>query len=200
MFTNHDMYLRFDHAADNWIAGAPVRTDLTEGQLGVEFVMDVGVMDMSTCEAMDNALVELWSANATGQYGATFLRGGTTTDSTGIAELTTIFPGFTPGEAAHFGVKVYPNWSGASTITGDTTSYNGRLYFTDQWSVVIGEWYYYDANPVKQTLNAQDPYWAQANSAGFNPVVDIEEIGDDWPEGILGYITIGVNSKASYAT
>lgn len=33
---------------------------MTEDQLGVPFWLDVGVIDINTCEPLENALVDFW--------------------------------------------------------------------------------------------------------------------------------------------
>ena len=102
--------------------------------------MDFGVMDTTTCTPMNNTFVEIWHgeplcvsqpvlfltiillpANATGSYGAyseanfnsseSWLRGGYYTDSTGIVELTTIYPGFYTGRSPHIHMMVRTNWT-----------------------------------------------------------------------------------------
>ncbi|EOD44455.1 putative protocatechuate -dioxygenase beta subunit protein [Neofusicoccum parvum UCRNP2] len=45
-----------------------LRQDITEGQPGVPLWLDIGVIDMETCEPLNNALVSLWHCNATGSY------------------------------------------------------------------------------------------------------------------------------------
>ncbi|KPM41861.1 hypothetical protein AK830_g4703 [Neonectria ditissima] len=41
---------------------------MTEDQPGVPLILDVGVIDMATCEPLPNALVAFWHCNATGSY------------------------------------------------------------------------------------------------------------------------------------
>lgn len=63
-------------------------------------------------------------ANATGDYGAyntptfnsseTWLRGGWYTDSNGIVELTTIYPGYYTGRTPHIHIMVRTNWTKSS--------------------------------------------------------------------------------------
>lgn len=45
-----------------------VRQDLRELQDGVTLILDLGIMDTSTCTPMDDVFIEIWSANATGHY------------------------------------------------------------------------------------------------------------------------------------
>lgn len=41
---------------------------MTEDQIGVPFTLDVGVLDMATCEPLEDVLVDFWHCNATGSY------------------------------------------------------------------------------------------------------------------------------------
>lgn len=62
-------------------------------------------------------------ANATGEYSGyhedgsgfngaeTFLRGGWYTDTNGMVEVTTVYPGFYPGRAPHIHLMVHKDWS-----------------------------------------------------------------------------------------
>lgn len=42
------------------VAGEYVRSDIRDGEAGIEFVLDTQVLDVSTCEPVTNALVEIW--------------------------------------------------------------------------------------------------------------------------------------------
>ncbi|KAJ7211596.1 Intradiol ring-cleavage dioxygenase [Mycena pura] len=170
----------------DYIANPPVRTDITEGQPGVAFTVDIGVMDTTTCKPLQNVMVELWGPNAVGEYGSTFLRGATQTGSNGIAEFQTIFPGFTTGAANHLSMLVHSTSSKSSGVV-----HSGQLFFTDPWT---GDRYInYNENKNVRMKNAADPNFAAANKNGFNSIMDTESINDDWPEGIIGYLTVGVD-------
>ncbi|KAJ7921651.1 aromatic compound dioxygenase [Mycena leptocephala] len=173
---------------EDYVPNPLVRTDITEGQPGVAFTVDIGVMDTTTCKPLPNVMVELWGPNAIGEYGSTFLRGATQTASNGIAEFQTIFPGYTTGSANHLNVLVHPTSSESSG-----TAHVGQLFFTDPWTDIIGQYTNYNQNTNSRMRNAADSSFVAANKNGFNSIIDIEEIHDDWPEGIIGYITVGVN-------
>lgn len=49
-----------------WPRAQTLRQDMSEGQAGVPLWLDVGVLDMATCEPLENALVSFWHCNATG--------------------------------------------------------------------------------------------------------------------------------------
>lgn len=51
-----------------WPRSQTLRQDMTEDQVGIPFWLDVGVIDMATCEPLDNALVDFWHCNGTGSY------------------------------------------------------------------------------------------------------------------------------------
>lgn len=51
-----------------WPRSQTLRQDMTEDEPGVPFTLDVGVIDVNTCEPMDQALVSFWHCNATGSY------------------------------------------------------------------------------------------------------------------------------------
>ncbi|KAL5637998.1 hypothetical protein ACGC1H_002310 [Rhizoctonia solani] len=92
-----------------YIANELLRSDVRESQSGVNLVLDIGVMDTRTCTPLQNALVEIWACNATGAYSGfttpptrgnsmsdqfTWLRGGFATNSEGMVEFKTIYPGY----------------------------------------------------------------------------------------------------------
>lgn len=51
-----------------WLQSQLLRQDTTEGQPGVPVWLDIGLIDMGTCEPLEGALVSIWSANVTGSY------------------------------------------------------------------------------------------------------------------------------------
>lgn len=51
-----------------WPRSQTLRQDMSENQAGVPLWMDIGVLDVNTCEPLPNVLVNLWHCNATGSY------------------------------------------------------------------------------------------------------------------------------------
>ena len=98
-------------------AGAPESADLvTSGMAGTQLTLTGWVVDTS-CAPLADAKVEIWQADAAGQYdnsGYT-LRGWVTTDAAGHFTIHTVVPGEYPGRTEHIHVKVTP--AGASTLT-----------------------------------------------------------------------------------
>ncbi|KAJ1308741.1 hypothetical protein OPQ81_004432 [Rhizoctonia solani] len=168
------------------------RTDLRETQAGVKLVLDIGVM-------------------ATGAYGGfttsgslsdkfTWLRGGSETNSNGVVELTTIYPGFYTGRTIHIHTMIHTGWtkSANGTIISHSGSLRHILFFQETLNDRVVALSPYTSTNQRRTLNAQDGIYAQQNSRGFNGVVATELLGSTISDGILGYTTIGVDGQASY--
>ncbi|KAI0430594.1 Intradiol ring-cleavage dioxygenase [Xylaria sp. FL1042] len=51
-----------------WPRSQTLRQDMSEGQLGVPLWMDIGVIDVNTCEPLPNVLLNFWHCNSTGSY------------------------------------------------------------------------------------------------------------------------------------
>ncbi|KAJ5915195.1 hypothetical protein N7454_011307, partial [Penicillium verhagenii] len=45
-----------------------LRQDIREGQPGVPLSLEIGVLDVNTCEPLEDVLVDIWHCNATGSY------------------------------------------------------------------------------------------------------------------------------------
>ncbi|MEU8777940.1 intradiol ring-cleavage dioxygenase [Streptomyces sp. NPDC048606] len=90
-----------------------VRSDITEGRAGVAFRLDLTLVRASDgCRPLADAAVDVWHADAAGDYStakATFLRGTQVTDAAGRCTFTTIVPGWYAGLAPHIHFKVRPD-------------------------------------------------------------------------------------------
>ena len=101
-----------------------VRSDIRDGREGTTLRLALRVRDAS-CEPVANAVVDIWHCDAGGEYSVEadpFLRGVQTTNQDGIAEFTTIYPGWYQGRTVHIHAKVHLD---SSTVL--TT----QLYFDD---------------------------------------------------------------------
>ncbi|KAF8066595.1 Intradiol ring-cleavage dioxygenase, partial [Lyophyllum atratum] len=171
-----------------------VRTDLSEPQGGVKLVLDVGVIDTTTCKPLPNVFVELWAANSTGVYGGysgggttnihkeTFLRGGYYTNANGIVELTTSYPGYYQGRAAHIHTMLHKTWS--QNANGTLVSHAGSLvrigqfFFAETWNDKVFATAPYNTNKQDRTLNSQDSILTQADSGGNNAFINLQQLGN----------------------
>ncbi|MEO7211978.1 MAG: intradiol ring-cleavage dioxygenase [Mucilaginibacter sp.] len=105
-----------------------VRSDITDGRSGYKMTVSIAITNNNdNCNAVANALVDIWHCDAEGnysEYGGSgsqstnyqsvhFLRGRQTTNSAGVVTFTSIFPGWYTGRATHIHVHIY-NASGTS--------------------------------------------------------------------------------------
>lgn len=129
-----------------WVKGKLIRSDVREGQAGVEIVLDGQFVDVETCEPIVGLYWDIWNCNSTGvysgvvangngnsadtsNYNTTFLRGLQPTDD-GVAQFRSVFPGHYAGRATHhviayLNVTVLPN----NTLTGGTVALVGQLFW-----------------------------------------------------------------------
>jgi len=108
-----------------------IRSDLREDREGTLLRLGVRVRDADSCEPIENAIVDVWHCDALGTYSGfesastggggpaggaggstrsddeTYLRGAQATNSDGIVEFRTIYPGWYPGRTTHIHLKVH---------------------------------------------------------------------------------------------
>lgn len=106
-----------------------LRSDIREDREGVPLRLTTRVLDASSCQPLPDAVVDVWHCDASGVYsafesaqGSTFLRGAQVTDSSGVAEFSTIHPGWYRGRTTHIHAKIH--------LDG-TTAVTTQLYFPD---------------------------------------------------------------------
>jgi protocatechuate 3,4-dioxygenase beta subunit len=93
------------------------RSDIREGKPGTTLTLTIKVVNVnSSCAGVANANVEIWHVDAAGNYSEygsqsaqTYLRGIQTTNASGEATFTTIYPGWYAGRATHIHVEVKIN-------------------------------------------------------------------------------------------
>src|SRR5207245_11236559 len=113
------------------IDGEAVRSDITEGKSGAPLRLVLTVVDATSCKAVPGAAVDVWHADATGNYSGfgstasnrTFLRGIQVADANGKVDFKTLYPGWYQGRSVHIHVKV--NVGGAGV-------HIGQLFFDEK--------------------------------------------------------------------
>jgi protocatechuate 3,4-dioxygenase beta subunit len=167
-----------------YIDGETIRSDITEGKPGVPLRLVLTVADASTCKPISGATVDVWHADATGNYSGfgsttsnrTFLRGVQLTDAGGAATFQTIYPGWYQGRAVHIHLKVH---------VGGSVVHTGQLFFDEQLTDSVYATAPYSNHTGQRTANAQDSIY---RTGGAQSLLALTPASD----GYSGAITLGV--------
>lgn len=174
-------------------------------------ILDTQVLDMATCDPVPDAMIEIWHCNSTGVYSgivasgngdssdaaninATFLRGLQPTDSLGVAQFTTLFPGHYTSRAphihilAHFNGTIYPN----GTYGGGYVSHVGQIFFDQDLITEVELTSPYNTNTQTLTTNADDSILAE-EATTTDPVVEYSLLGEDVSDGLFAWIAFGID-------
>src|SRR4051794_25425035 len=138
-----------------------VRSDITEGQPGAPLALSMTVVDADGCTPIAGATVDVWHANATGDYSGvngttgTFCRGTQRTAADGTCAFATIYPGWYQGRAIHIHVKVH--------VGGDVV-HTGQLFFPDDLNAQVARRSPYSTRGLPDTTDADDSIYARGGS------------------------------------
>ncbi len=125
-----------------------IRSDIREDREGAELRLGVRVREASDCTPIPDAVVDVWHCDAEGSYsatGETYLRGAQVTNRDGVAEFTTVYPGWYPGRTIHIHAKVHLDKETVLTT---------QLYFDDAFSARV--------------FARDEAYPGESNRDGFN--------------------------------
>ncbi|KAF4458149.1 extracellular dioxygenase [Fusarium albosuccineum] len=185
------------------VDGEMVRHDLREVQKGIDFYLDIGVIDIETCDPLQGTALTIWNCNATGSYSSftgidpdtaelldgwskrddgttddeTFLRGIQVTDNNGMIEFLTKLPGYYITRTTHIHVT-------AQTNITNGTSYSHSKPYKEHLAT------------LNRTTNSEDSLFSDASADGYSAVISVSQLTDRIEDGLVGYITIGVNPTA----
>jgi protocatechuate 3,4-dioxygenase beta subunit len=159
------------------------RSDIAEGRPGLPFDLRVAVVDAEACEPLEGAAVDVWHCDAGGAYSGvqgaeseTFCRGVQVTDSSGVAEFRTVFPGWYAGRAVHIHVKVTADGGAAHT---------GQLFFDPATTSAVYALEPYAGRGEQDVPNERDSIYAES---GGVTVVAVEA----GPDASSGSVTLGI--------
>jgi protocatechuate 3,4-dioxygenase beta subunit len=168
-----------------YIAGEKLRRDIREGHPGTLLSLRLRVLNASTCKPIRGAAVDIWHADAAGNYSGfgntggsrTFLRGIQKTDATGLAVFTTVYPGWYQGRTVHIHVKVH---------VGGSVVHTGQLFFPDSLTDTVYGASPYAARGTRQVRNAKDSIFVNGGKRGL---LALKKNG----AGYIGSISMGVH-------
>lgn len=126
------------------------------------------------------------------------------TDEEGIAEFLTIFPGYYITRSTHIHVTVQTAVGNGtnSSYSSASVQHIGQLFFDESLINSVYELDPYSAHlsTLNRTTNSEDKLYTTANGDGYSSVVSVSLLGDSIADGLVGYITLGVNSTAAGLT
>ncbi len=174
------------------------RADVTEGQTGLPLTLAFTIVNTnSSCAAVSNARVDIWHCNKDGYYsgygnqtggalgtksytGETWLRGYLLTDTNGLAQFTTIYPGWYMGRATHIHIEVFVN-----NVLKKTT----QITFPETISDVVHVSSLYAAHGINSTRNTADGIFGNSATDLANETVALT---GNTSSGYAGSYTIGL--------
>ena len=200
-----------------YVDGEMIRSDISEDQIGVPLYLDIQLVDTSTCLPVPAVFMDIWHCNSTGVYSgvtaksngngndtsnleATFLRGIQQTDINGVAQFQSIFPGHYTGRATHIHVLAHNTndttiRTNGTLLSGNFTahaSHSGQIFFDQDLISQVEATASYKDNQQVLTTNAED-YLFFEEAAGMDPVMEYVLLGDDITDGIMAWISIGID-------
>ncbi|KAG7285876.1 hypothetical protein NEMBOFW57_008170 [Staphylotrichum longicolle] len=197
------------------VDGEGIRSQLIDDQAGVPVYLDIQVIDVNTCEPLQDTFLEMWNANSTGIYSGAissangnandksnlnkvFLRGAQKTNKDGAVQFTTIFPGHYQGRATHIHIISHYNDSTTvyanNTIWGTRVTHNGQAFFDQSLIDAVEKVSPYSTNRQARTQNKADAILLQ-EAATSDPFFRYVQLGTDLKrDGIFAWFTFGVNT------
>jgi protocatechuate 3,4-dioxygenase beta subunit len=153
---------------DDMLQRTDIRPDPTTGALPegrqLDITFAVSRISGTDCVPLEGALVDVWQCDGLGAYsdvgaaqGQKFLRGYQLTDSTGIASITTIYPGWYQGRTVHIHFKIR-----TSPQADQAHEFTSQLFFDDALSDEVYKNAPYNRRGSRTTHNADDGIYQQS--------------------------------------
>lgn len=148
---------------------ADIRSDPSTGEISagiqLELTFRVSQVNAAACTPLSGIQVDVWHCDANGIYsdtnqlgfqtvGQKFLRGYQVTDESGVAQFTTIYPGWYEGRAVHIHFKMR---------TGDGYDFTSQLFFDDTFTDTVYTSAPYNSRGERRLRNDDDGIFRQSN-------------------------------------
>ncbi|KAG4428904.1 hypothetical protein IFR05_015618 [Cadophora sp. M221] len=202
-----------------YVKGEYIRSNITETEPGVLVTWDLQFIDINTCLPIENLTSDIWHCNATGVYAGvvatgngdstdetnidkTFLRGLQTTDSDGVVQYTSIFPGYYSGRATHVHVETHLNGTVLpnGTYTGGSVAHIGQFFFDQDLITEINELSPYSENTNTITTNVEDRVVQGELENDSDPFLNYVLLGEKVEDGLFMWVTLYVDPSATYTS
>jgi protocatechuate 3,4-dioxygenase beta subunit len=181
-----------------WIDNKLSRRDVREGKPGTPLLLELTIVNAKTCKPIRNADVEIWHADAAGEYSGfdggsggggpggggaqtktRYLRGHQRSNALGKASFLTVFPGWYPGRTPHIHLKVH--------IGQDRVVHTGQVFLSEAIAAQVYRQGAYAGRGQPDTPHSRDMIYAQAGGSRAVARLSKRAAG-----GYVGRIVIGV--------
>jgi len=173
-----------------------IRSDIREDREGARLRLAIRVRDAKSCEPLKNTVVDIWHCDAAGVYsgfeaastgagggpgggGRTdqkkYLRGAQVTNSDGIVEFVTVYPGWYRGRTVHIHGKVHVD---------NKTALTTQFFFDEDVSARVYVRRPYSEHQGRDVFNDSDSIFDRTL------LLDLSKDGN----GYLGVISLDVQS------
>ncbi|NHD15769.1 MULTISPECIES: intradiol ring-cleavage dioxygenase [unclassified Actinopolyspora] len=199
-----------------------LRRDITEDRQGIGLLLDIVVVDATSCLPLKDIAVDVWHCDASGVYSSyteyddgqlppldenghaeptddtTWLRGVQLTDHRGVAGFRSVVPGWYRGRTVHIHVKTITGGHREDgTWEGGHTSHTGQLYFPAEFNERLARTAPYSDNTIPRTTNEQDLLYTTDDEG---PMTQLE-LGRTPPwyprETVRGTVVLGIDPAAT---
>ncbi|KZP08280.1 hypothetical protein FIBSPDRAFT_1052494 [Athelia psychrophila] len=197
-----------------------IRQNIPELQFTLLTLLGIGVINVKACLPLPNALVDIWHANATGDGED---KEGVEDGAPKVGGFSSIFPGYYTGRALHIHTKVFTDWAPQPnrTFKAGRFAHTGQFFFDDGVSETINKaslrlrfcpllYSFFGSEPflLRHPLSMFKMYSYPPNAPllppqmwpySTNPIhTTLEKLGAIIDQGLVRFITMGINASASY--
>ena len=182
---------------DNQLDRSDIRVEPSDGSIspGVPLALTFNVSEVGagTCAALAGAQVDVWHCDALGVYSGVsdnsspvsaldkkFLRGFQVTDADGVAQFTTIYPGWYQGRAVHIHFKIR-----TTGTYGDKYEFTSQFFLDDALSDQVLALPPYNSKGMGRLRNERDGiYQAGGDQLLLSPVASGDGFVATFPIGL----------------
>ena len=167
---------------------------LSGSAAGVPLVVELTLVDASTCAVLADRAVYLWHCDALGRYslysqGATnqnYLRGVQASDAGGKVRFTTIYPGCYSGRWPHIHFEVYPSLAKATSVRNKVATSQIALPKASNDLVYATSGYTGSASNASRITLASDGIFSDSSA------LELATITGDVTNGFTAALTVAV--------